>query len=544
MKCEWVEEQLSAYHDHALDARTTEQVRNHVATCASCSAILQDYARFDLMLRDAPRVEPSPELHDRIFHSPEFQAILHGESAPAAPPSGVRLPHPAARLRPQTMRVFIQIIALIVLLSGATAAITKILASRATASFIPCPTALTSGMRLVYRSNHTLKSGTGSLICDQRVQVGALWQVSPDGKTIAYVDATNDTVHLVGADATNDRTLPLGTGPITLLAWSPDNNMLLVGQADPQHADVITLWVANVATGQARKVTVLVGDSITTGPVFSQDDQAFALGVMTTDNTTAAASTSHVIYVFPTQPIARDAVTPVAGQVEVANLGSITVGGPLAALGWTPGADPYLTWAQSVPGQPYLLLGSVRRSLIQTNTTLVAVAGIQVVAAAFTPAQGLWAAAMPDGTIIQLNVSTRQQTPLAQIGAITNMVWSPDGTQLAVTSANTLWLVSATGATKVTGSAGALTPPVWNADGSAIAYRRNGVVMVYVTATGATVAVTAAHVGTVGGFAWSPDRQHLALWGSEGIAVTDTAGHLTATFATTPPEAPQWSSVG
>src|SRR5690348_2412308 len=76
MTCEKAEEHLSAYLDDMLDPPLREEVRAHVETCARCSELAADYRRFDLLLAASPRVAPAAELHDRIFDSPQFAAVL------------------------------------------------------------------------------------------------------------------------------------------------------------------------------------------------------------------------------------------------------------------------------------------------------------------------------------------------------------------------------------------------------------------------------------------------------------------------------------
>src|SRR5690348_2969785 len=90
MTCEKAEEYLSAYLDDMLDPPLREEVRAHVQTCACCSELAADYRRFDLLLATAPRVAPPAELHDRIFDSPEFAALLRSLDRDAGRPAGRR----------------------------------------------------------------------------------------------------------------------------------------------------------------------------------------------------------------------------------------------------------------------------------------------------------------------------------------------------------------------------------------------------------------------------------------------------------------------
>lgn len=75
MNCERAEGYLSAFLDDALDPRLSQQVRAHVAECAHCRAILDDYGSFDHLLATTPRIEPPESLRARIFDSDEYKRI-------------------------------------------------------------------------------------------------------------------------------------------------------------------------------------------------------------------------------------------------------------------------------------------------------------------------------------------------------------------------------------------------------------------------------------------------------------------------------------
>ncbi len=72
MNCEQVEELLSAYLDDALAPEERVDVAAHLQECSQCSSILVDFRRFDALLKQQPRVSPSPALRERIFSSPEY----------------------------------------------------------------------------------------------------------------------------------------------------------------------------------------------------------------------------------------------------------------------------------------------------------------------------------------------------------------------------------------------------------------------------------------------------------------------------------------
>jgi hypothetical protein len=72
MNCEHVKELLSAYLDNKLAPDELADVTGHLQQCAQCRPILADFRHNDALLRQLPRVGPSPELRDKIFSSPEY----------------------------------------------------------------------------------------------------------------------------------------------------------------------------------------------------------------------------------------------------------------------------------------------------------------------------------------------------------------------------------------------------------------------------------------------------------------------------------------
>src|SRR6266487_7019008 len=75
MNCEQVEESLSAYLDNALAPAERREVAAHLQTCSSCSAMLAEFIRNDVLLSHLPRISPDPALRERIFSSPEFLGL-------------------------------------------------------------------------------------------------------------------------------------------------------------------------------------------------------------------------------------------------------------------------------------------------------------------------------------------------------------------------------------------------------------------------------------------------------------------------------------
>lgn len=77
MNCKWAEGHLSACLDGTVDPAVRDEVEAHVKDCTHCGGILSDFRHFDGLVRDLPRYQPSEELRQRIFGSPEFAAIVH-----------------------------------------------------------------------------------------------------------------------------------------------------------------------------------------------------------------------------------------------------------------------------------------------------------------------------------------------------------------------------------------------------------------------------------------------------------------------------------
>ncbi len=85
MNCKWAEGHLSASLDGMLDPTVRDEVVAHVESCAHCGSILDEYRYFDGLVASLPRHEPSADLRQRIFGSPEFDEIVHNlETAGAA----------------------------------------------------------------------------------------------------------------------------------------------------------------------------------------------------------------------------------------------------------------------------------------------------------------------------------------------------------------------------------------------------------------------------------------------------------------------------
>ncbi len=540
VNCEQVQEQLSAYHDGMLDAATADVVRAHLATCPRCPTILADYERLDHILAQAPRVAPGPELRARIFSSPEFREIVRSQQPGAVTktPSVPVAVSPRARLGPQAARVWLPVILLIVLLGGTTAVISKILASHATGpAYATCPT-LSGGQRLAYRYGGTLYSDVAPLVCDAKAQVG-LWQVSPDGRWVAYLNNRTHTLRLVRADATLDHQVTLSAGTVQALVWSPDSQRVFIAQADVGNAGGVTLSTVDTIVHQPQRVAALnaatlgsENDSSTEAvtlagqPAISPDGQFLAVALK-------GVSGAYAVAFFATQ--APTGALP-------AHIANVPSGFPIDALGWTFGNQPILTWMAGIT-RGNAGFGNIPHVADFPNHKVI-VFGIlgDVVAAALNPSSGQWAVAGANGTVTAIDAATGAQTPLAQLSGVTAFIPSPDSAQWLVTSRQALWLLDATGLTKITDKLGAPTP-AWSST-SRIAFVADGKVQIVQVQSGkvTTQAADASGVGTVAGLAWSPNGGALAIWGSAGVATVAPAGQQQSFAPHLASDAPQWTA--
>jgi WD40 repeat protein len=532
MTCEWVEQHLSAFHDDALDSATAAQVREHVATCAHCAAILADYARFDALLARMPRVAPAPALRDHIFASPAFREIAQSQSENGSAPTSTKTPTKPILTRhmPQVARVWVTVLAVLVLISGFTLTIGRILASRSSGpTYVTCPHALASGDRIVFHTGDRLQSNNDALICDTKARV-ALWQASPDGQWIAYLDATTNTLRLVRSDAMNDHQVALPGSDdiqITKLVWSPDGKALAIVTL-ASATNTYTFLTVQPGDANAHVVdSISAPGGLVAGPVWSADDRSLAYAYLPTVG--AVRSLIRIV-----DHISLTGATP-------ASAGEVAASASIFYLGWTTGTSGSLSATH-----PALVFATGSSGLIEIDSLVrdgmrqKMVLNAAVVA--FNPTTAQWVAALLSGTIVQIDAASNQQTPLAHIGPVAQLAWAPNGAQVAVVSNGTLWLVSAKGATRV-GAIDATSALAWNPDSMLLAYISGGTAQIFSLPAGKATPSATQGVGTITGLLWSPDGHLLAIWGSQGTVLDDPDGMTTTAFNTPPADAPQWSAV-
>ena len=515
-----------------LDAATADTVQAHLATCVQCSTLLADYEQVDHLLVQAPRVAPRPELRDRIFSSPEFREIMESQrqgavaktpSVPLKVPPHVIFGSPAAR-------VWLPVVVLIIMLSGTTAIISKILAGHSTdATYATCPS-LSNGQRLVYRTGNALYSNDDPLVCETQTQVG-LWQTSPDGHWVAYMNDRTHTLRLVHADATQDHQVAISAGAVQTLIWSPDSTHLIFAQTDARSTNTVTFWMVDTVSRQPQKLGELKGFVVDSAPVIASDSQTVAVAMKS-----VVGNSNHKIFVFSTH----------VGAPNGINAAVIPAAAPVTALGWVEdGSDPILTWVEGI-GSGDATLGSIHRSAVATpNITMHDHLG-DITTAAYSAMSDKWAVVTINGTIIGIDVRMGTHTPLAQVGTATTLAPSPDGTQWLVTSGHTLWLLTDSGLTKLTDLLGMPTP-TWSTNaigGNAIAFVANGKVQIATVLAGKVSSQIAdtSGVGTIAGLSWSPNGGALAIWGSAGIAIDSSAGQQLSLLTRVASGPPQWTA--
>lgn len=82
MNCNHARKLYAAYWDDETTQAEREWLEAHFASCASCRVEYEQYARTLEVMGSLPRVEPSPDLHDRVL-----QRVRRAESAPDRMPA-------------------------------------------------------------------------------------------------------------------------------------------------------------------------------------------------------------------------------------------------------------------------------------------------------------------------------------------------------------------------------------------------------------------------------------------------------------------------
>jgi dipeptidyl aminopeptidase/acylaminoacyl peptidase len=560
MNCKWAEEHLSAYLDDALDPPLSGEVGEHVAQCAHCRAILDDYRRFDLLLAEYPRVEPPPELRDRIFSSPEFAALLRqeavaqsaprGETAEAEEPVAAGLKaqplHPAApppRRAARVSRMLLPVAAMLTVALGAALLLKQ--------GLLPSPhtsgpsmhtignpgdgAPLPAGTRLVYERDGAIwsEAANGQGIPQQLTPSGvqiAGWSVSPStgqagASMVAYIDARTGAIHVIRGDGLNDTTIghvagstaldaafwqtPAGQAAETNLSWAPDGTR--VAYLAVTSADATILHVVN-ARGIGDTTIQAGAPGLVADPLWSGDSLHIAF--------TETRGDAQSVWAYN---IATDQAHELAARAGA------TAAARATHVSWVAGAAARtLTWA-SMDGTRITGLYAARGDATASATRLTP-AGASYDAAAFAPTSrgGLWLAAKGAKLSTVSAASGAVQQVATAHDPIARIAWSPDGSRAAVTGAHFVAVWSANRGL-VTVAQGAVRADLvaWSADGKSLAY----VVGDAVTSMGAgdNSHVVLAHLTDVVSLRWSPDGQRLAVATQTAVFLVTRDGASQAT---------------
>ncbi len=310
MTCEWAEGNLSAYLDDALDPQTRQEVGAHLEHCPRCQALADEYRRNDTLLSALAPIEPSAQLRERIFESPDFAALLREQRAADDTPLGQGpATRPASGRMSLYLRTLVPLAALLtialgvgLLYRGGMLPFGAQTTGQKQTTTIGGPGTfglpLSAGPRLVYLSGGALWSvaeyapnstagapGTPQQLTPTGMQVAA-WSVSPlasgkGGARIAYVDARTGALHIVHSDGQADSIVgaltptqspgaafwasPAGRAALASLVWSPDGSRLAYAAATADggsQAYVYTLASANsaqIASTRGAQITFLTG---------------------------------------------------------------------------------------------------------------------------------------------------------------------------------------------------------------------------------------------------------------------------------------------
>ncbi len=508
MKCEWVEEHLSAYHDRVLDAATTDQVEHHLLGCVNCRAWLVDYERFDNVLATMPREQPRPELRARIFASPEFHEILHERAAvppPPVKPLVPAVPHPSHRASSSihVTRALVGVAILMIALASASFVL-RSLAAQPTV----CPNPAAGDHLLTRAADGSLLLDGQRLTCAPHAVAASPFALSPNGQMVAFVNQAGDVVamHANGRDAQilRPHTFSAQFTHIDALSWSPGSDALAILTNTGTGVATYQVEIASLATTGSRILDGFTTDALLAAPLWSPDGVFLAYGL-----TTASGSTIRAVRVNQTDSL------PV----------QFPIAGSLGDLAWLPGTADTLTYTTVSPTLVTSITIAQMSGRVVVEPIYQSPAYLAVAMTDYNPITGAWALTLSDGTVASVETPTGIVTPLAQLDASTKLFWSPDGTTLAAFSQGALWLISSNGAhqvaTNVTGK------PVWNPRGTALAVVSTGAVRV-IKVTGGMVALPFA-VGSIAHIAWSADGQHLAILSQDHTFIATAAGTVTAT---------------
>ena len=558
MTCEWVEGNLSAYLDDALDPQAREDVGTHIQRCEHCQSLFNDYQRDEQLLRALPTALPDDRLRERIFDSPEYAALnrrLEGSSRPA---------------RSRALRALLPAAALIALaLSGGLFARDRFFTQGGSASgggphnnTIGAPGSFTyplaPGQRMLFARDGALwsapetpTSSAATASAPQRLTPASArvvaWSVAPAhgaqaGMLVAWVDGQTGELHLVRADGLTDqivaRIAPAGqTAPqaaLDSLVWSPDGSRLAFVSADASGAlSLRTLTVAGRDTTGGVQISAPTAMSqLASAPVWNAGGQALAW-------VTSGGATQSV------WALRNGAASQVALLADPAS-GDASV----TRLGWSGSS---VTWATRSGGQITGVFAAIPGA---TGVARLTPAQARYTAAALS-SSGEWLIA-GQGALWSVAPGTGAPTWAASLTRpVSAIVWSPDGKTAALLTTDgsaaaqtahlALWSPAA-GLKVVSNSAALDASPAWSADSQRLAYVAGGQAVIASIQGGQSLGAgaPAGAVTAPASLAWAPDGGSVALTDARGVYLASRDG-LTFTLITS--RAPSasalaWSTAG
>ncbi len=556
MTCEWIEGNLSAFLEDALDPQAREEVSAHIEGCALCRSLLDDYRRDDLHLRALPTAIPGDYLRERIFDSPEYAALTR------------RLTRDARPAPVRALRTLLPAAALIALAIGAGLFAHERFAGQSGSvdsgktHTIGGPSSfsypLAPGQRVIFVRDGALWSApetpdssaaTASApqqLTPARARVVA-WSVAPTsgsqgGRLVAWVDGQTGALHLVRADGLTDRIVaslaPAGQSipqvALNSLVWSPDGAHLAFVSADASGAlSLRTLTVAGPDTTGGVKVSAPTATGQLVGaPVWSADGHTLAW--------VATGGASQSVWAL------RDGVTSqVSSQADLTD-SQATV----ASLSWSGNA---LTWAVRSGDQ---ITGVFSVTPGASGPTRLTPAQARYTAAALSP-NGEWLLA-GQGALWRVKLGAGLPLWTAAItGQVSQIVWAPDsktaallitsGSAGAQTAHLALWSPAA-GLTQVSADVASDTPPAWAPDSQRLAYLAGGQAIIARVQGGQSVdaGATAGAVTAPATLAWAPDGGSVAITDARGVYLATRDGQTFTLITSRAPSASvlTWSTAG
>lgn len=525
MTCERVEDELSGYLDDVLDPQLRRAVATHLATCDRCSAILADFQRGDELLRALPFIEPPPDMRERFFESPRYLKLANARARQrnyVTPLAGALVAAAMLVLALGGALLFRQGF---FVSQQASSSGTSDTIGNAGGSVVPLP----AGSRLIYERGGALWSAPASGVGLPRqlttsgIQVAG-WHVSPDGRMVIYIDARTGALHIVRADALNDRVIGTVTGGSAVaadfwttsagasvadgIAWSPDNTRVAYVARSMYGT---ALHVMNV-TGAADTVASPAGGALIGHLRWSPDSVYIAY-------TATLGASQQRIAVYN---VTTGFTAPVAAHSDASDASAV-----VEQLVWVPGASA-LTWSTRAGD---LLTGVFRADARQSDSATRLTPVGMAYTAADVSATGGWLLANGSTLSEVAAGQTTPQTAATLAHPVTLVRWAPSGQIAAVVSDGTLDLLTSNHSL-VTVARGQATLGLvaWSSVSDALAWQSADQVMSVTVHQGAVGEPrVVAQRANVQALAWSPDGQTIAVRSSTGVLLAASDGaHIRA----------------